>query len=275
MRRESGQNRAPHIDPRRPGASSTGLPSPNRQITWDRRKSWLPKPPSPPPPEFPHGLDGVAARETVLVPEAVEDALRSVPLLAVAGPIVFQDPIDDSRERTQLWPPRRRASAIPWRHRERQHLTDRLAVYTKHPRGLAGAHPLDMTRPPNPCVQLHPIHPPRLPVRATLTEGYTRSHFGPPQPDRPAASVGDYCSAVLRRRRCRINIRGKVADLASRMGSSARHATECRPHGPFTILAAPDASSSAEQFQRGPVRNRQMVRTGLNRRSLLAPTCFL
>ena len=44
--------------------------------------------------------DGVAARETVLVPEAVEDALRSVPLLAVAGPIVFQDPIDDSRERT-------------------------------------------------------------------------------------------------------------------------------------------------------------------------------
>ena len=60
------------------------------------------------------------------------------------------------------------------------------------------AHPLDMTRPPNPCVQLHPIHPPRLPVRATLTEGYTRSHFGPPQPDRPAASVGDYCSAVLR-----------------------------------------------------------------------------
>ena len=55
-----------------------------------------------------------------------------------------------------------------------------------------------MTRPPNPCVQLHPIHPPRLPVRATLTEGYTRSHFGPPQPDRPAASVGDYCSAVLK-----------------------------------------------------------------------------
>ena len=147
--------------------------------------------------------DGVAARETVLVPEAVEDALRSVPLLAVAGPIVFQDPIDDSRERTQLWPPRRRASAIPWRHRERQHLTDRLAVYTKHPRGLAGAHPLDMTRPPNPCVQLHPIHPPRLPVRATLTEGYTRSHFGPPQPDRPAASVGDYCSAVLTRPRFR------------------------------------------------------------------------
>ena len=66
-----------------------------------------------------------------------------------------------------------------------------------HPRGLAGAHSLDTTRPPDPRVHLHPIHPPRLPVRATLTEGYTRSHFGPPQPDQPAASVGDYCAAVL------------------------------------------------------------------------------
>ena len=45
--------------------------------------------------------------------------------------------------------------------------------------------------------QYTPPPPPRLPVRATLTEGYTRSHFGPPQPDQPAASVGDYCAAVL------------------------------------------------------------------------------
>ena len=43
--------------------------------------------------------DGVAARETVLVPEAVEDALRSVPLLAVAGPIVFQDPIENGGDK--------------------------------------------------------------------------------------------------------------------------------------------------------------------------------
>ena len=26
--------------------------------------------------------------------------------------------------------------------------------------------------------------------------GYTRSHFGPPQPGRPVASVGDYCAAL-------------------------------------------------------------------------------
>ena len=71
------------------------------------------------------------------------------------------------------------------------------ALGAEHPRGLAGAHSLDTTRPPNPRLQIHPIHPPRLPVRETLTEGYRRSHFGPPQPDQPAASVGDYCAAVL------------------------------------------------------------------------------
>ena len=36
VRRESGPNQAPHIDPRRPGASSAGLPAPNRRTTWDR-----------------------------------------------------------------------------------------------------------------------------------------------------------------------------------------------------------------------------------------------
>ena len=36
-----------------------------------------------------------------------------------------------------------------------------------------------------------------LSVRATLTEGYRRSHFGPPLPDGPDASMGDYCSAVI------------------------------------------------------------------------------
>ena len=39
-------------------------------------------------------------------------------------------------------------------------LRTRLAVQPEHPRGLAGAHPLDTTRPPDPRVHLHPIHPP-------------------------------------------------------------------------------------------------------------------
>ena len=141
--------------------------------------------------------DGVAARETVLVPEAVEDALRSVPLLAVAGPIVFQNPIDDPRERTQLRPPWRLAAAIPRRHRERQHLAYRLAVQHRTPARPRGCSFPRHDTPAEPARTSPPDTSPRLPVRATLTEGYTRSHFGPPQPDRPAASVGDYCAAVL------------------------------------------------------------------------------
>ena len=119
-------------------------------------------------------------------------------LLVVAGPIVLKNPIDDPHECIQLRTPPWHAPAISRRHRERQHLAHRLAVQPEHPRGLAGAHPLETTRPPGPARTSPPDTSPRLPVRATLTEGYTRSHFGPPQPDQPAASVGDYCAAVLR-----------------------------------------------------------------------------
>ena len=105
----------------------------------------------------------------------------------------FQDPIDDSRERTQLWP----ASAARFGDTLAAPRTtasyDRLAVYTKHPRGLAGAHPLDMTRPPNPCVQLHPIHPPRLPVRATLD----RRLYTVPFWSAAAGSTGRFSGGLL------------------------------------------------------------------------------
>ena len=62
------------------------------------------------------------------------------------------------------------------------------SLYCSFPRHDTPAEPA-RTNPPDTS--------PRLPVRAALTEGYRRSHFGPPQPDQPAASVGDYCAAVL------------------------------------------------------------------------------
>ena len=112
---ESGQNRAPHIDPPRPGAPSAGLPAPNRQITWDRRKSCCPKPPSPPPPEFSHGLDRVAAGKPVLVPQTLENPMRRVPLLArhVRIRVRLQDRVDDAGEPVQLRPPYRLRPPIP------------------------------------------------------------------------------------------------------------------------------------------------------------------
>ena len=67
----------------------------------------------------------------------------------------------------------------------------------KSTRRLVDAHPLDTTRPPDPRVQIHSIHPPAFQSEQPGPKAIRRSLFGPPQPDGPAASVGDYCSAVL------------------------------------------------------------------------------
>ena len=144
--------------------------------------------------------DGVAAGEPVLVPETVEDPLRRGPLLVVAGPIVFQNPIDDPRERTPASAavaacrgdtpaaPRTTASCGPSCGPARTPARPRGCSFPRH------------DTPAEPARTNPPDTSPRLPVRVTLTEGYRRSHFGPPQPDQPAASVGDYCAAVLRTR---------------------------------------------------------------------------
>ena len=79
--------------------------------------------------------------------------------------------------------------------------------------------------PAEPARTNPPDTSPRLPVRATLTEGYRRSHFGPPQPDQPAASVGDYCAAVLRYdRTLKVgNFRStKVGNFQSQLTATAR-----------------------------------------------------
>ena len=80
---------------------------------------------------------------------------------------------------------------LPWRHRERQHLIRS----TPNTREASGAHPLDMTRPPNPCVQLT-RYSPCLPAENPDRRLY-RSHFGPPQPDR--FSGLDYSEGLLSR----------------------------------------------------------------------------
>ena len=149
-------------------------------------------------PFLPPPLTGVAAGEPVLVPETVEDPLRRVPLLVVAGPIVFQNPIDDPRERTQLRPPWRLAAAIPRRPPRTTASCVPSCGPARTPAGPRGCSFPRHDTPAEPARTNPPDTSPRLPVRATLTEGYRRSHFGLPQPDQPAASVGDYCAAVLR-----------------------------------------------------------------------------
>ena len=88
----------------------------------------------------------------VLVPQTLEDPLRSVPLLCRAALILLQDPVDDPDKRVQLRPCRRLAPPISRRHRERHHLGYRPRVDPKSPRRFASAQPLDLDRMTDPCI---------------------------------------------------------------------------------------------------------------------------
>ena len=108
-------------------------------------------------PAFPHVVfdDRIAAGETMLVPQPLEDPLGGVPPFTMYLPIRLQDPVDDAGKRIQLGASRRPATAIARRHRVCQHLVHRLAIDPEDPRRLALAHPIDMARPPHASIELH------------------------------------------------------------------------------------------------------------------------
>mgnify|MGYP001290054698 CR=1 FL=1 len=51
----------------------------------------------------------------------------------------------------------------------------------------------------NAAIQIHRVHPPGPPASRNLAGGHTRPYFASPPPICRAASMGDYCAAVLRR----------------------------------------------------------------------------
>ena len=110
--------------------------------------------------------DRLLAREAMCVTKTLEDPLRRVPLLAVNRAILFQNAVDDIRER-------RTGEKLP-----------------------VGSNPHDDT--PVALVDKDPLRTSPTFHQVNPDKGYRRSHIGPPpQPDKPAASLGDYCSAVL------------------------------------------------------------------------------
>ena len=70
-----------------------------------------------------------------------------------------------------------------------------LLVQPEHPRGLAGAHSLDTTRPPDPRVHLHPIHPP-----PSSQSNPDRRLYAVPFWSATAGSTGRFSGGLLRRR---------------------------------------------------------------------------
>ena len=143
--------------------------------------------------------DRVAAGEPVLVAKPLEHPLRRVALLAMDLPITVQPTVDDPGEGIQLRPLDRCRPPISGRDRKRHHLADAVARDVEMPRRLSLAHALG-TGQPNPPIQVHGENPPALPV---ARKGKGGRLLRRPQQGHPAATVADFCTAVLSRCRSR------------------------------------------------------------------------
>src|ERR1700682_615489 len=133
----------------------------------------------------------------VLVPQPLEDPLRSMLLFRRLSLIFFQDPLNDPDERVQFWSCRRPAPPVPRRHRERQHFRHRPRGDPKSPRRFPSADPFYINRSPYLPVQLHAFHPSAL--CPSWQKTFCCRTFAPAQPDYPAASVRDFLSGALNR----------------------------------------------------------------------------
>ena len=105
----------------------------------------------------------------MFVTKTLEDPLRRVPLLAVNRAILFQNAVDDIRERRQLRALRRLASPISRRFRMQQYLGNRLAVDPELARSFPSAQTLTMTRQSHSSIKIHSVHPPPS-IRSILTK---------------------------------------------------------------------------------------------------------
>ena len=113
--------------------------------------------------------DRLLAREAMFVTKTLEDPLRRVPRLAVNRAILFQNAVDDIRERRQLRALRRLASPISRRFRMQHYLGNRLAVDPELARSFPSAQTLTMTRQSHSSIKIHSVHPPPS-IRSILTK---------------------------------------------------------------------------------------------------------
>jgi hypothetical protein len=144
--------------------------------------------------------DGVAAGEPVLVPQAVENPLGRVPLLARTVQVLAQPRVDDLGEPVQLRPLHRRRPPVARRHRVDDHLVDAVARDPEVARDRPFAQALPEVGPPNLPIQLHGENAPALPA---VREGKRGRLLRRPPRDHPAATVADFLTAVLMTKRRR------------------------------------------------------------------------
>ena len=149
---------------------------------------------------------------------ALADALGRVPLLLRTVLIVAEDLIDDPGEGVQLRTPDRLVPPIPGRPAVAQHLAHRLAGEPDATRRRALAQPFHIDTTPHIRIELHSIHPSRVPQKHSWNARWTtravwfsaarrRLHTADP--------VVYFCSAVLPRRRVSANsLSGMVRRVA-------------------------------------------------------------
>ena len=70
--------------------------------------------------------DLVAAGEAAFLAKPVKHPLRRMPLLARHGPVRLQPPLDNRKERIELWAPDLGSAPIARRNRKRHHLPNRV-----------------------------------------------------------------------------------------------------------------------------------------------------
>ena len=113
--------------------------------------------------------DRLLTRKAMFVAKLLEDTLRRMPLFAVNRSVLFQNTVDDIRERGQLRTLRCITPPVARRHRKRQNLGDRLAVDPEPPGRFPLAQPLMTARQPNTPIKIHSVHPPPS-IRSILTK---------------------------------------------------------------------------------------------------------
>src|SRR5208282_6590507 len=107
--------------------------------------------------------DRVAASETVLLLQPLEDPLRCVPLLRRSLLVIFQNGVDYAHPRPQLGPLDRLLSLVAWRHRVLEHLPYRLSREPELPGYRPLTLALNSNRPPYTSINLHLEHPSGVP----------------------------------------------------------------------------------------------------------------
>ena len=143
--------------------------------------------------------DRVLALKPMLIPQALENALRRMTLLSQHLLIGSENLINDFGEAVQFRPGRRRAPPITRGRRERAHLVHRLARDAKITRRLSSAPTFNKNRLPNPQIQSHGFHAP-VPSPLAKDPGLPAgSLFRRPQHPNGAASVAYFLSGAYSR----------------------------------------------------------------------------